>query len=186
MSIFTKEHYNSGDGMLTAVWGPPLWHSLHTISFNYPVKPTKEDKDNYYNYFKSIQFVLPCRYCRDNYKDNLKKLKFGRKYFKNREALSKFVYTLHEMVNKNLGKESGLTYSQVKDRYEHFRARCLNDDKKSSKKISKKTSKKKEKGCTDPLYAVKSKCVMNIVPKTSKKKSLTIDSKCKIKKKDKK
>ena len=182
MSIFTKEHYNSGDGMLTAVWGPPLWHSLHTISFNYPVKPTKEDKDNYYNYFKSIQFVLPCRYCRDNYKDNLKKLKFGRKYFKNRDALSKFVYTLHEMVNKNLGKESGLTYSQVKDRYEHFRARCLNDDKKSSKK----TSKKKEKGCTDPLYGVKSKCVMNIVPKTSKKKSLTIDSKCKIKKKDKK
>ena len=183
MSIFTKEHYNSGDGMLTAVWGPPLWHSLHTISFNYPVKPTKEDKDNYYNYFKSIQFVLPCRYCRDNYKDNLKKLKFGRKDFKNRDALSKFVYTLHEMVNKNLGKESGLTYSQVKDRYEHFRARCLNDDKKSSKKISKKTSKKKEKGCTDPLYGVKSKCVMNIVPKTSKKKSLTIDSKCKIKKK---
>ena len=67
MSIFTKEHYNSGDGMLTAVWGPPLWHSLHTISFNYPVKPTKEDKDNYYNYFKSIQFVLPCRYCRENF-----------------------------------------------------------------------------------------------------------------------
>ena len=28
--------------MLTSVWGPSLWHSLHTISFNYPVKPTKE------------------------------------------------------------------------------------------------------------------------------------------------
>ena len=176
MTVFNKEHYNSGDGMLTAVWGPTLWHSLHTISFNYPVKPTKEDKDNYYNYFKAIQFVLPCRYCRDNYKDNLKKLKFGKKYFKDRETLSKFVYTLHEMVNKNLGKESGLTYAQVRDRYEHFRARCLNDDKP-------KKETKIEKGCTDPLYGVKSKCVMNIVPKNSKKKSLTIDSKCKIKNK---
>tara|TARA_B100001287_G_C22556508_1_gene469346 strand:+ start:136 stop:678 length:543 start_codon:yes stop_codon:yes gene_type:complete len=177
MTVFNKEHYNSGDGMLTAVWGPPLWHSLHTISFNYPVKPTKEDKENYYNYFKSIMNVLPCRYCRENYKQNLKKLKYGKKYFKNRETLSRFVYDLHETINKNLGKESGLTYNQVRDRYEHFRARCLNDTKKESKK-----SKKIEKGCTDPLYGVKSKCVMNIVPKTSKKKSLTIDSKCKIKK----
>ena len=175
MTIFNKEHYNSGDGMLTAVWGPPLWHSLHTISFNYPVKPTKEDKENYYNYFKSLEHVLPCRYCRENYQENLKKLKFGKKYFKDRETLSKFVYNLHEMVNKNLGKKSGLTYSQVRDRYEHFRARCLNEDKKVNTKI--------EKGCTDPLYGVKSKCVMNIVPKTSKKKSLTIDSKCKIKNK---
>ena len=33
---FTKKQYNSGDGMLTTVWGPGLWHYLHTMSFNYP------------------------------------------------------------------------------------------------------------------------------------------------------
>ena len=64
--IFKKEDYNSPDGMLTSVWGPPMWHSLHTISFNYPVKPSREDKENYYNYFKNLRFVLPCKYCRDN------------------------------------------------------------------------------------------------------------------------
>ena len=79
------------------------------------------------------------------------------------------------MVNKNLGKDSGLTYCQVRDRYEHFRSRCLNDEPKKDTKI--------EKGCTTPLYGVKSKCVLNIVPKSSKKKSLTIDSKCTIKNK---
>ncbi len=178
MSVFNKEHYNSGDGMLTAIWGPPMWHSLHTISFNYPVKPTKEQKEQYYNYFLSIQYVLPCKYCRDNYKENLKKLKYGKKYFKNRDTLSRFVYTLHEMINKNLGKSSGLTFNQVRDRYEHFRARCL--VKEEPKKEIKKD--KKEKGCTDPLYGVKSKCVMNIVPKSSKKQTLTIDDKCMIKK----
>ena len=177
MSVFNKEHFNSGDGMLTSVWGPPLWHTLHTISFNYPVKPTKEQKEDYYNYFKTLEKVLPCRYCRENYAKNLKELKFGKSHFKSRDTLSKFVYRLHERVNKNLGKKSGLTFSQVRDRYEHFRARCLADEKKKEVKT------KKEKGCTNPLYGVKSKCVMNIVPKSSKKKTLTIDEKCKIKNK---
>ena len=39
---FKKSDLSSGDGMLTTVWGPSLWHSLHTISFNYPVHPTKK------------------------------------------------------------------------------------------------------------------------------------------------
>ena len=43
--VFSNEDCNSGDGMLTSVWGPPMWHTLHTISFNYPVKPTKEQKE---------------------------------------------------------------------------------------------------------------------------------------------
>ena len=43
---------------------------------------------------------------------------------KNRESFSRYVYDLHELVNHMLGKESGLSYLQIKDRYEHFRARC--------------------------------------------------------------
>ena len=84
------------------------------------------------------------------------------------------------MVNKNLGKKSGLSFTQVRDRYENFRARCLNDDSKNTPTVK---DSKIEKGCTDPLYGVKSKCVMNIVPKTSKKETLTINEKCKIKNK---
>ena len=167
MSIFNDNHFNSGDGMLTSVWGPPLWHSLHTISFNYPVKPTKEQKENYYNYFNSLKFVLPCRYCRDNYAENMKVLKFSKSTFKNRENLSRYVYNLHELV----------------------RSRCLNDDKNLNPKIrgnSKKPTEVIEKGCVDPLYGVKSKCVLNIVPRSSKKQSLNIDEKCKIKKKNNK
>ena len=50
--VFQKTDFESGDGMLTYVWGPSLWHFLHTMSFNYPVKPTKEDKENYMNYYE--------------------------------------------------------------------------------------------------------------------------------------
>ena len=42
--VFTKKDYNSGDGMITSIWGPSMWHYLHTISFNYPVNPTIIDK----------------------------------------------------------------------------------------------------------------------------------------------
>ena len=37
-NTFNNKDYNSKDGMLTSVWGPSLWHSLHAISFNYPTK----------------------------------------------------------------------------------------------------------------------------------------------------
>ena len=38
--VFKKGDFYSGDGFLTSVWGPAVWHFLHTISFNYPVSPT--------------------------------------------------------------------------------------------------------------------------------------------------
>jgi hypothetical protein len=37
---------------------------------------------------------------------------------------------------------------------------------------------KKEKGCTEPLYGKKAKCVINIVPQDHKGKTINIDSKC--------
>ena len=170
--VFNKEDYNSGDGMMTTIWGPPLWHALHTISFNYPIKPTKEDKINYFNYFNNLKYVLPCKYCRDNLKKNLKKIPLKRGVFKSRDTLSKWVYLLHEEINKMLGKVSNLTYEMVRDRYEHFRSRCLNENELVSKK---------ESGCTKSLYGVKGKCILNIVPKTTKVNTFTIDPQCKIK-----
>ena len=44
--VYTYADYNSGDGMLTTVWGPGLWHYLHTMSFNYPNEPTKKEKND--------------------------------------------------------------------------------------------------------------------------------------------
>ena len=45
--IFNKSDFESSDGMLTYVWGPSLWHFLHTMSFNYPVKPSCDEKRIY-------------------------------------------------------------------------------------------------------------------------------------------
>ena len=100
-----------------------------------------------------------------------------------RESFSRYVYKLHEMINKMLKKKSGLTYCDVRERYEHFRSRCTDEnpklfDIKAFKNKNKNKTVKKEKGCTEPLYGKKSKCIIKIVPQEEKCKTMQIDQKC--------
>ncbi len=173
--VYNNKEYSSGDGMLTTVWGPSMWHYLHTMSFNYPVKPTLNDKKNYRNFILNLQNVLPCGHCRENLKRNFKAHPLKMCLMKNRDTFSRYVYKLHETVNKMLNKKSGLTYGDVRERYEHFRSRCT---KEKPKMFNFRKTRKKEKGCTEPLYGKKSKCVIKIVPQEEKCKTMQIDKKC--------
>ena len=177
--VFKESDYNSGDGMLTSTWGPAMWHYLHTMSFNYPPDPTKEDKKNYRNFILSLQHVLPCKYCRMNLKTNFKSLPLKQSDMKCRETFSRYIYELHELVNRMLKKKSNLTYDDVRERYEHFRSRCTVETPVIFKVEKNKTRRnKKEKGCTEPLYGHKAKCVLRIVPQTTNIPSLEVDNKC--------
>lgn len=176
--VYSLDEYNSNDGMLTTIWGPGMWHYMHTMSFNYPVKPTNEDKHHYRDFMINLKYVLPCGKCRANLRKNFKRLPLTMKHMQSRETFSKYVYDLHELVNKMLGKSSGLSYADVRERYEHFRARCAQPIKAKTCKRGKKL----ENGCTEPLYGEKAKCVLKIVPHDEKCETLQIDSKC-VKKK---
>jgi len=181
-SVYSKEDYQSNDGMLTTVWGPGIWHYLHTMSFNYPVHPTKDDKEYYRDFVLQLQYVLPCGKCRKNLKKNFKRLPLSMKDMESRETFSKYIYDLHEVINKMLGKKSGLTFEDVKERYEHFRARCAKSYKLLNKtkkvRLTNKIKSIKEKGCTVPLYGEKAKCILKIVPQDTKCETLEIDDKC--------
>ena len=181
--VFKKSDYTSGDGMITATWGPPMWHYLHTMSFNYPVNPTAEDKKHYREFIINLQYVLPCKYCRINLKTNLKQMPITLAVMASRESFSRYVYELHELVNKMLKKKSNLSYCDVRERYEHFRSRCTEENPILFKFQKLKTRKQKEKGCTEPLYGKKSKCIISIVPQDKKGDSIQIDKKC-IKRRD--
>jgi len=175
-NTYNKKDYNSEQGMLTSVWGPSLWHFLHVMSFNYPVKPTKLQIKHYKEFVYNLQYILPCKYCRINLSNNFKKFPLKNQIFENRDSFSRYIYNLHEVVNKLLNKNSNLSYCQVRDRYENFRSRCTIQNK--DKNIFNYKKLKKEKGCTTPLYGKKSKCVINIVPQEKKCKTLKIDKKC--------
>jgi hypothetical protein len=199
-SIYSKKEFSSGDGMLTTVWGPSLWHSLHTISFNYPNCPTKEDKKNYKDFILNLKNVIPCKYCRINLGNNFKSLPLKNSDMKNRETFSKYIFNLHELVNKMLKKKSNLTYNEVRIRYEHFRARCntipikplwnketITKNVKATLKITSKQDKTRknthEKGCTEPMYkGSKSKCIIKIVPQDAGGETFQMDKKCEKKK----
>ena len=108
--VFTKKHYMSGDGMLTAVWGPSLWHYLHIMSFNYPINPTNTHKKYYKQFLQNLSFTLPCKHCRENLIKNLKAFPLKKCHLKDRETFSRYIFELHERINKQLGKSSGLSY----------------------------------------------------------------------------
>jgi hypothetical protein len=175
---YSKNDYNSGDGMLTTVWGPAMWHYLHTMSFNYPVNPTNENKKHYKDFIYNLRNVLPCKYCRINLTNNLKKKPLLMCHMKSRATFSRYIYELHELVNKMLGKRSHLSYCDVRERYEHFRSRCTQEKPKIFTFKRTQTRKKTEKGCTEPLYGKKSKCVINIVPQEDKSATFQMDKKC--------
>lgn len=167
--VFSNSEYNSNDGMLTTVWGPSMWHVLHTMSFNYPVNPTTDDKHHYRDFILNLRWTLPCGKCRNNFKMNLQKLPLKMKCMESRLTFSTYVFELHELINTMLNKKSGLTYDMVRERYEHFRSRC-------TKQI---VTKPIEKGCVEPLYeGEKAKCILKIVPQDEACDTFQIDSKC--------
>jgi hypothetical protein len=177
-SVYTQDDYNSGDGMLTLVWGPSMWHYLHTMSFNYPVLPSCEDKRHYQSFILNLQYVLPCGKCRNNLKKNFVKNPLDWKQMESRNTFSLYIYNLHETINTMLNKKSGLSFETVRERYEHFRSRCTKTQKYNKKKLKTRRKKTSEKGCTEPLYGEKSKCIINIVPQSDKSETFTIDKKC--------
>jgi len=174
--VFTEEDYNSGNGFSTFIWGPCMWYFLHTMSFNYPVEPTKDDKKHYMGFLKSLQYVLPCGTCRANYCKNIREndTKLTYAILKNRETLSRYLNKLHNKINGQLGKKKEVKYEDCRDFYEQFRARC---DKKPKKKGS-------HGGCTEPFHrGIKSRTVLRIIPRDSKEPTLDVDEKCLCKKK---
>ena len=57
---------------------------------------------------------------KEKFSQNLKSIPLNSKALKNRENFSRWMFRLHEQINKMLNKKSGLTYEQVRERYEHL------------------------------------------------------------------
>lgn len=105
-------------------WGPYFWKVMHIVSFSYPDNPSHEDKKNYYNFYNNLQNILPCEYCRKNLKKNYKLLPLNSDVLRNSSTLSKYIYDLHELVNKELNKKSYLSYNDVKIKYDKYKITC--------------------------------------------------------------
>jgi hypothetical protein len=86
-------------------WGPIFWYNIHIVALAYPDNPSNEDKQNYKEYYTSIQNILPCSYCRDHYKKNLLDNPLNDNVLSSQQNLVKWTIDLHNVVNKQLNKK---------------------------------------------------------------------------------
>ena len=93
-----------GTSIKPSVWGPQGWAFMHYVSFGYPDNPSSRDKQNYKNFYYSIQNILPCKNCQRNYQENLKEDPIENS-LRDRDSLIKWVIDIHNKVNKEMSKK---------------------------------------------------------------------------------
>lgn len=154
--ISSQEDY-SKNGMMVKAWGPPGWLFLHTIAQNYPQEPTRKQKKEYQQFFRLIGSVLPCRYCRDSYKQFIKEpsTRLNATVMKSRQTITKWLYDIHNKVNKKLDVKEIPTFEEITAKYESLRSKCT-----KSPDIIERVVKK---GCTDPLKGHRKKCIISFI-----------------------
>jgi hypothetical protein len=87
-------------------WGPKAWFFLHSVALNYPLNPTQEDKNNYKTFYSSLQYVLPCSVCADNFKKHLKILPLTDSELSSRQNLFLWTVKFHNKVNQLKGRKN--------------------------------------------------------------------------------
>ena len=84
------------------VWGKCTWVLIHSIAVNYPEYPSPIEKENTIKFFLILGDVLPCRFCRQHYKENLKYLPINAD---SKMELVNWTIDLHNRVNASTGKK---------------------------------------------------------------------------------
>jgi len=86
------------------IWGPHGWKFMHYVTLGYPDNPSQSEKQNYKDFFMSLQTILPCAKCAQNYKQNLSEYPIDN-HLESRDHLVKWLIDIHNKVNLETGKE---------------------------------------------------------------------------------
>ena len=117
-----KDNFNNG--LTCEFWGPPMWFTLHAIMANFRV----ENKQAYQHFIRSLGDVLPCGKCRASFKAHIQDIERKPEYnlllFASRRVAMKFMFDLHNCVNKSINKPvlPDSQFDEVNAMYERGRA----------------------------------------------------------------
>ena len=157
---------NAKNCMMTKVWGPAGWLFLHCVTLGYPQDPDAYDLENgkpqgfskahYKDFFYEVGYILPCKYCRDSYREFMREDPVE-EHLSSRDTLIKWLWDMHNKVNTKLGvKYCDLNYKDFIERYESYRAKC--------KAISPEERElNSSKGCITPADGTPKKCTIQVV-----------------------
>lgn len=99
------------------IWGPHAWFFLETVCMGYPTDPSYEEKKQAENFFKALQFMIPCEKCRNHYKKHLKKYPLNGEILSSRDNLFMWIVDIHNSVHKNKQKTYDDTFNYYMDMY---------------------------------------------------------------------
>jgi hypothetical protein len=114
--------------MDTKYWGPSGWRLLHLITFTY--EPETQSAKAVANLFRSLPFVLPCKFCRASLHQYMEDENLE-PALKSKEALTKWLFKIHNLVNgklrgQRLLREKDPPFESVKRVYEErIRVGCI-------------------------------------------------------------
>ena len=91
--------------MKPTIWGPYGWLFLHSVTMEYPDKPSSKDKKQMEAFFNSLKHVLPCDTCSRNLIKNMRKTPLTKKVLSSRDNLVVWLIEIHNDVNKSNGKK---------------------------------------------------------------------------------
>jgi hypothetical protein len=90
--------------MDTRFWGPSGWKVLHLITFHYNY--SRADAITYCQFFETLPYILPCKFCRASLTDYYRKLPFKKdNRFDENLDMRKWMYDIHNCVNDKLRKQ---------------------------------------------------------------------------------
>lgn len=111
----------SNKGIKTSFWGPHAWAFLFSsIAGAYPIRVDASNKEHikiiksFQNMFNALQYTLPCSYCRESYGRFIKELPMA-EFMDSRKSMMKWLYLIHDKVNKKLIKQEKECYESEKN-----------------------------------------------------------------------
>ena len=89
------------------IWGPGAWLFIHSITLNYPEKPSINEQMHMKNFIYSLSYLLPCEVCKYHYSKKIHKLNINN-IVKNKSDLINMFINIHNEVNLQSNKRTYL------------------------------------------------------------------------------
>lgn len=85
------------------IWGPHYWFFLHTIAMSYPIHPNAVTKKKYYDFVQNIPLFIPVESMAGEFSKLLDQYPV-QPYLDNRESFIRWMWFIHNKINKKLEK----------------------------------------------------------------------------------
>lgn len=95
--------YPSLQNIAPHVWGPHGWKFMHAVALAYPENPSAEEKKAAFQFFTSLEYMLPCESCKQNFRKEIAAMPLI-PALESKQTLNEWLTTLHNSVNKRLNK----------------------------------------------------------------------------------